>query len=64
MVPVIQVSCSPRPPPYAADAVLVGTVLPFTGSESGIGRNLEQAMLLAVEDLNAAGRPGGRQLPS
>src|SRR5690606_7211025 len=42
------------------DAVVVGALLPFSGSESAIGRNLEQAMLLAVEDLNAAGGLDGR----
>ncbi|WP_437678668.1 ABC transporter substrate-binding protein [Sorangium sp. So ce131] len=38
----------------------MGALLPFSGSESAIGRNLEQAMLLAIEDLNAAGGLDGR----
>ena len=57
---LLQASCSPAAPPHPDNAVLIGTLLPFTGSNSAIGRNLEQAMLLAVEDLNAAGGLGGR----
>jgi neutral amino acid transport system substrate-binding protein len=53
-------SCATPPAPYPPNAVVIGTLLPFTGNESGIGRNLEQAMLLAVEDLNAAGGLGGQ----
>lgn len=37
-----------------ADVVL-GAALPFTGQDATIGRNLEQALLLAVEDVEAAG---------
>ncbi|XYI01376.1 ABC transporter substrate-binding protein [Sorangium sp. So ce1128] len=54
------VSCSPTAPGPPENAVVLGAVLPFSGSESAIGRNLEQAMLLAVEDLNAAGGLDGR----
>jgi neutral amino acid transport system substrate-binding protein len=38
-----------------AETIRVGAILPFTGKESALGRNLEQAMLLAMEDVNAAG---------
>ncbi|WP_437758859.1 ABC transporter substrate-binding protein [Sorangium sp. So ce1389] len=54
------VSCSPTAPVHPENAVVLGALLPFSGSESAIGRNLEQAMLLAVEDLNAAGGLDGR----
>ncbi|MGK3981852.1 ABC transporter substrate-binding protein [Sorangium sp. So ce136] len=54
------VSCSPTAPVHPENAVVLGALLPFSGSESAIGRNLEQAMLLAIEDLNAAGGLDGR----
>ncbi|MGK3964692.1 ABC transporter substrate-binding protein [Sorangium sp. So ce118] len=54
------VSCSPTAPVHPENAVILGALLPFSGSESAIGRNLEQAMLLAIEDLNAAGGLDGR----
>ncbi|WP_437757657.1 ABC transporter substrate-binding protein [Sorangium sp. So ce1389] len=57
---LLSMSCSPTEPEHPEDAVVIGTVLPFSGSESAIGRNLEQAMLLAIEDLNAAGGLDGR----
>ncbi|WP_438003752.1 ABC transporter substrate-binding protein [Sorangium sp. So ce321] len=53
-------SCLPSASRLPEDAVVIGALLPFTGSESAIGRNLEQAMLLAVDDLNAAGGLDGR----
>ncbi|WP_437492150.1 ABC transporter substrate-binding protein [Sorangium sp. So ce1014] len=53
-------SCAPTAPAGPEDAVVMGALLPFSGSESAIGRNLEQAMLLAVEDVNAAGGLDGR----
>ncbi|WP_433934287.1 ABC transporter substrate-binding protein [Sorangium cellulosum] len=57
---LLSVSCSPAAPAHPEGAVLLGAILPFTGSESAIGRNLEQAMLLAIEDLNAAGGLDGK----
>lgn len=36
------------------DAVVIGAALPFTGEEATIARNLEQAMLLALEDVDKA----------
>jgi ABC-type branched-subunit amino acid transport system substrate-binding protein len=44
------------------DAIVIGAVLPFTGEDATIGQNLEQAMLLAVEDVNRAGGVNGRKL--
>ncbi|MBN1609583.1 MAG: ABC transporter substrate-binding protein [Polyangiaceae bacterium] len=44
------------------DAIVIGAVLPFTGEDSTIGQNLEQAMLLAVEDVNRAGGVNGHPL--
>ena len=43
----------------AGDTISIGTSLPFTGDESAMGRNFEQAMLLAVEDVNNAGGVNG-----
>jgi hypothetical protein len=55
-------ACGQDEPGPAADAIPVGVALPFTGREASSGRNLEQALLLAVEDVNAAGGIGGRPL--
>ncbi|WP_433934284.1 ABC transporter substrate-binding protein [Sorangium cellulosum] len=52
---LLSTSCAQTAPDHPEDAVVLGALLPFSGSESAVGRNLEQAMLLAVEDLNAAG---------
>jgi neutral amino acid transport system substrate-binding protein len=40
-------------------SIAIGASLPFTGNEASMGRNFEQAMLLAVEDVNDAGGIGG-----
>ncbi|WP_234022689.1 ABC transporter substrate-binding protein [Sorangium cellulosum] len=53
-------SCAPTASEHPEDAVVIGALLPFSGGESAIGRNLEQAMLLAIEDLNDAGGLDGR----
>ncbi|WP_437533845.1 ABC transporter substrate-binding protein [Sorangium sp. So ce726] len=60
---LLSASCSSTAPEEADEtenAIKIGALLPFSGSESAIGRNLEQAMLLAVEDLTAAGGLEGR----
>lgn len=46
--------CSQSSKP-AGDTIAIGASLPFTGKESAMGRNFEQAMLLAIEDVNNAG---------
>jgi hypothetical protein len=48
--------------PAAADTIQVGAILPFTGKEAALGRNIEQAMLLAMEDVNRAGGIDGTPL--
>ncbi|WP_438023965.1 ABC transporter substrate-binding protein [Sorangium sp. So ce233] len=53
-------SCAQEEPDPPGNPIVLGALLPFSGSESAIGRNLEQAMLLAVQDLNAAGGLDGR----
>src|SRR5262245_34688174 len=55
-------ACGSDPAPLPADAIVIGSLLPFTGQEAALGANLEQAMLLAVEDVNAAGGVHGRPL--
>ncbi|XXT20926.1 ABC transporter substrate-binding protein [Sorangium sp. So ce429] len=60
LVSLVSVSCAPAEPGHPADAVVIGAILPFSGRESAIGGNLEKAMLLAIEDLNAAGGLDGR----
>ena len=44
------------------DSIQLGAILPFTGKEAALGRNIEQAMLLAMEDVNAAGGIDGTRL--
>ncbi|WP_438008106.1 ABC transporter substrate-binding protein [Sorangium sp. So ce321] len=60
LVSLVSASCAPAEPGHPADAVVIGAILPFSGRESAIGGNLEKAMLLAIEDLNAAGGLDGR----
>jgi len=59
---LLQSACGPKDEVEDPDAITVGALLPFTGKEAAIGRNLEQALLLAVHDVNAAGGVGGRKL--
>jgi hypothetical protein len=54
--------CGPAEEAEPANAIRVGALLPFTGKEAAIGRNLEQALLLAVKDVNDAGGIEGRPL--
>lgn len=44
------------------ETIEIGVSLPYTGREAALGRNIEQAMLLAVQDINAAGGVNGRPL--
>jgi len=54
-------ACAPSAP-SDTDGIAVGAILPFTGNEAALGRNLEQALLLAVQDVNDAGGVGGQKL--
>lgn len=54
------VGCGAAPESNKEDSVELGVLLPFTGREAALGRNIEQAMLLAVEDVNAAGGLDGK----
>ena len=49
-------------PNPTSESIQLGAILPFTGKEAALGRNIEQAMLLAVEDVNAAGGIDGKRL--
>lgn len=53
-------ACSGPPDEPEGESIPVGVVLPFTGKEAAIGRNLEQAILLAQEDVNGAGGIGDK----
>ncbi|WP_433931470.1 ABC transporter substrate-binding protein [Sorangium cellulosum] len=63
-------ACSPAAPDHPEEpapdhpenAVVLGSLLTLSGSGSDIGRNLGQAMSLAVEHVNAAGGIDGRPL--
>lgn len=55
--------CNTEPGPMGtSEGIRIGVSLPFTGKESAMGRNIEQAMLLALEDVNAAGAIDGTAL--
>jgi ABC-type branched-subunit amino acid transport system substrate-binding protein len=54
--------CSDGAATIPPNAIVIGSLLPFTGENAALGNNLEQAMLLAVEDVNAAGGVQGRPL--
>lgn len=57
------VSCAndevPTAPP---NAIVVGALLPFSGEQAAVGINMEQAVTLAVDDVNQAGGVLGRPL--
>jgi neutral amino acid transport system substrate-binding protein len=54
-------ACAPAAE-QSTDGIAVGAILPFTGKEAALGRNLEQALLLAIADVNAAGGIAGQKL--
>jgi len=55
--------CSSSPAASSSvESIQVGAILPFTGKEAALGRNIEQAMLLAMEDVNDAGGVDGKPL--
>jgi hypothetical protein len=55
-------ACAGPPDEPQGESIPVGVVLPFTGREAAIGRNLEQAILLAQEDVNRAGGVGDKSI--
>ncbi|MBN2197254.1 MAG: ABC transporter substrate-binding protein [Polyangiaceae bacterium] len=59
---VLAIACGGSADETNSNAIVIGAALPFTGEEATIGQNLEQAMLLAVEDVNRAGGVAGRKL--
>lgn len=54
--------CIGKVPPPDPDALPVGALLPFTGTNSASGSNLERALRLAVEQVNAGGGVSGHPL--
>ncbi|HEY0466063.1 MAG TPA: ABC transporter substrate-binding protein, partial [Polyangiaceae bacterium] len=54
--------CSSGTTKTPGQTIQLGAILPFTGKEAALGRNIEQAMLLAMEDVNAAGGIDGTPL--
>lgn len=54
--------CSPTADPNSSEYIDVGALLPFTGKEAATGRNIEQALILAAEDVNRAGGIEGKQI--
>jgi ABC-type branched-subunit amino acid transport system substrate-binding protein len=61
-IAALGVGCGNEGVMIPSNAIVIGSLLPFTGQEAALGNNLEQAILLAVEDINAAGGVHGRPL--
>ncbi|MBN2196138.1 MAG: ABC transporter substrate-binding protein [Polyangiaceae bacterium] len=59
---LVAVACGGNEEDVDPDTIVIGAALPFTGEDATIGQNLEQALLLAVEDVNRAGGIAGRRL--
>lgn len=59
---LLGIGCAPEERAVPENAITIGAILPFTGKEAAIGRNLEQALLLAIDDVNEAGGVEGRPL--
>jgi ABC-type branched-subunit amino acid transport system substrate-binding protein len=51
-----------EPSEEPSDAVTIGLLLPFTGSDSATASNFERAVLFARDQVNAGGGIGGRKL--
>lgn len=51
----MSIGCDDNGVQKSGESIRIGVMLPFTGKEAALGRNLEQALLLAVEDINTAG---------
>lgn len=59
---VMAVGCSQPAVKTDAESMRIGAILPFTGREAALGYNIEQALILAVEDVNRAGGIDGTPL--
>ena len=46
----------------SGDTIQIGAILPFSGEQAALGINIEQALTLAVEDINKAGGVNGKPL--
>jgi neutral amino acid transport system substrate-binding protein len=56
------VGCTSDANSIPPNAIVIGSLLPFTGQNAAMGNDLEQAMLLAIDDVNAVGGVQGRPL--
>lgn len=54
--------CSTEDPEVDHDAIVIGLLLPFTGSSSATASNLERATLYAADRINAGGGIRGRNV--
>lgn len=50
------------PEGVASDAIDIGGLLPFTGEAASTGTNIERALIMAIDEINAAGGIGGHPL--
>lgn len=55
-------ACVGTPADEPPDAVRIGALLPFTGEIAATGTNIERALILAADRLNAAGGVAGRKV--
>lgn len=56
---VLVTGCTDTSTKPKGETIRIGASLPFSGKESAMGRNIEQAMLLAIDDVNKAGGISG-----
>jgi neutral amino acid transport system substrate-binding protein len=55
----LTIGCSDTAANPSGETIRLGASLPFSGKESAMGRNLEQALLLAIDDVNDSGGING-----
>lgn len=61
--PVLLGACISEPDTQIpADSIVFGALLPFTGERAALGANVENALLMAVDDINDAGGIAGRPI--
>ncbi len=55
-------ACNQGGPEAPENAIRIGAILPFSGEQAALGINIEQALSLAVEDVNKGGGVDGKPL--
>jgi len=60
--PVANEPAAPAPAPVADNTIMIGWMGPLTGDAASIGVPIQKASQLAVDEINAAGGIGGKQI--